>query len=81
MSLCGGVSLRGYEQDKARELNLAGWARNKEDGSDKVVAEGEEKHLKELIDLCRAGDEYARDDKIDVEWGKSPDKFDNFIIK
>ena len=50
-----GVFFRDSSQRKAKELNLSGWVRNELDGTVQIVAEGEEKNLKELIEWCRAG--------------------------
>lgn len=77
-----GVFFRDSTQRKAKELNLSGWVRNEPDGTVQIVAEGEEKDLKELIEWCRAGGaEYTRVDKVNIEWLEPSGQFNNFIVK
>ena len=77
-----GVFFRDSSQRKAEELNLSGWVRNELDGTVQIVAEGEEKDLEELIEWCRAGGtEYAKVDKVDIEWLEPSGQFNNFIVK
>ena len=87
-----GVFFRDSSQRKAKELNLSGWVGNEPDGTVQIVAEGEEKDLKELIEWCRAGGpaspnasqggaEYARVDKVNIEWLKPSGQFNNFIAR
>ncbi len=77
-----GVFFRDSAQRKAKELNLSGWVRNEPDGTVQIVAEGEEKDLKELIEWCRVGGaEYARVDKVNIEWLEPSGQFNNFIVK
>ena len=61
-----GVFFRDSSKKKARELNLSGWVRNESDGTVVIVAEGEEKNLKELIEWCKNGPNHARVDKVEV---------------
>ncbi len=74
-----GVFFRDFVQRKAKELNLSGWVENVSDGTVQVVAEGEEKDLEELIEWCRAGGpEYARVDKVNIEWLEPSGQFNDF---
>ena len=45
-----GVFFRDSSRRKAKELGLSGWVRNEPDGTVQIVAEGEEKSLKKLIE-------------------------------
>ncbi len=77
-----GVFFRDSSRRKAKELNLSGWVRNEPDGIVQIVTEGEEKDLKELIEWCRAGGtEYARVDKVNIEWLEPSGQFNSFIVK
>ncbi len=77
-----GVFFRDSSQRKAKELNLSGWVRNEPDGIVQIVAEGEEKDLKELIEWYRTGGtEYARVDKVNIEWLEPSGQFNSFIVK
>jgi acylphosphatase len=75
------VFFRDSTRRKARKLGLTGWVSNESDGTVKVVAEGEEKKLEELIKWCYNGPMLARIDKIDVEWQKATGQFERFEIK
>ncbi|MBU1137263.1 acylphosphatase [Patescibacteria group bacterium] len=75
------VMFRDFVQRKAKKLDLLGWVRNQDDSAVKVVAEGEEKNLKELIDLCYNGSILSRVDKIEIEWREATGGFDKFKIQ
>lgn len=77
-----GVSFRYSTQQKAEELNLAGWVKNEPNGSVKIVAEGEEKDLNKLIEWCKGGEGgFAKVAKVEVDWSDKSAKYDNFTIK
>ena len=46
-----GVTFRISSKWKAGELGIKGWVRNKEDGTVKLIAEGDKQDLQELIDF------------------------------
>jgi acylphosphatase len=79
--LVQGVFFRDSTKEKAKELDLAGWVRNEPDGTVKVVAEGEEEKLKELIDWCKEGSPSARVEKVDVSWQDATGEFWRFEIR
>lgn len=62
-----GVWFRGSTQDRARELGLRGWARNRDDGSVEVVAHGQDGALDALVDWLHHGPRLARVDSVEVE--------------
>ena len=76
-----GVFFRNSSQRKARKLNLSGFVRNEPDGTVQIMAEGEEKNLKEFIDWCQDGTIYAKVKKVDIEWFPAIEEFDGFEIK
>lgn len=76
-----GVFFRDGSRRKAKELNLSGSVSNEPDGTVAVVAEGEEKDLKEFIEWCKNGPDHAKVDKVDVEWAEPAGEFDDFTIK
>lgn len=76
-----GVFFRDGSRRKAKELNLFGWARNEPDGTVQVVAEGEEKDLKELIEWCQNGSDHAKVEKVDIQWLEPTGQFNDFTIK
>jgi acylphosphatase len=50
-----GVWYRGWAVDQARRLGLAGWVRNRLDGSVEAVFSGPEHAVRAMIDHCREG--------------------------
>ena len=50
-----GVWYRGWTVDHARRLGLAGWVRNRRDGSVEAVFRGPEPAVRAMIELCRQG--------------------------
>jgi acylphosphatase len=50
-----GVWYRGWTVDQARRLHLAGWVRNRFDGSVEAVFSGPEHAVRAMIDSCRRG--------------------------
>jgi acylphosphatase len=66
-----GVGFRYYVQRRAEEMGLAGWVRNRPDGSVEVVAEGSRPALGRLLELLSKGPGLADVDRVDVEWGEA----------
>lgn len=65
-----GVYFRGSTVERARRLELDGWARNLPDGRVEVVAAGEEERLAELAAWLWRGPVAARVEGVRVEeWG------------
>jgi acylphosphatase len=50
-----GVGYRWWAEREARRLGLAGWVRNRGDGSVELLAIGDEGAVEQLAALCRAG--------------------------
>ena len=76
-----GVSFRYYTQREAQQYTLTGWVANKRDGTVKVVAEGAEKELKQLLDFLHRGPTMARVDRIDVDWMEATGEFTQFDVR
>ena len=64
-----GVGFRYVVQRRAQEMGLAGWVRNRPDGSVELVAEGDRAALGRLLELAGKGPGLADVDQVDVEWG------------
>ncbi len=75
------VMYRDSVRRQAKKLGLTGWVMNEDDGTVRVVADGEEENLKKLIDWCYNGPMLAKVDKIDIEWREATGQFNNFDIK
>ncbi len=70
-----GVGYRAFVAFAAQERGLAGWVRNRRDGTVEAVFSGEEELVDEAIGACREGPLAARVDALDVHQG-APDLLD-----
>jgi len=75
------VLYRDSARRKAKKLGLTGWVMNESDGTVKLVAEGEERGLKQLVDWCYNGPILAKINKIDIDWQEATGQFKEFKIK
>ena len=64
-----GVGFRAFVEDTAERLGLAGWVRNRRDGSVEAVFAGPEATVTDAIEACRRGPRSARVTSLDVEEG------------
>ena len=62
-----GVGYRDWVVQTAKQLALAGWVRNRVDGSVEVLVVGEDTAVGWMIDACRRGPPMARVDAVEVE--------------
>lgn len=63
-----GVFFRQSTRERARELGLAGWVRNLENGTVEIEAEGKRESVENLIAWTYEGPPSARVDGVDVTW-------------
>jgi acylphosphatase len=75
------VLFRDFTRENAASLGLAGEVENLSDGSVRVIAQGDEGKLKELIGLLKEGSRFARVDDVMVEWRKPSEKFEGFNVR
>lgn len=75
-----GVFFRAETSDIARRLGLAGWVRNKPDGSVEAVFEGHKEKVQEAIAWCRVGPREARVDDVQVEELLPSGEFEGFSV-
>jgi acylphosphatase len=61
-----GVFFRRTTVQEAERLGLAGWVKNRADGSVELEAEGSEEALEAFLAFCRRGPEHARVDDLAV---------------
>jgi len=77
-----GVCFRAYARDKANTLGLKGWVKNLYSGNEvEIVAEGDDKKIKEFVDWCRQGPSGANVNNVKIEDEESTDEFEKFMIK
>lgn len=55
-----GVYYRAWCIEKAQNLNLTGWVRNRSDGSVEALATGHEADIEEFIAACHTGPNAAK---------------------
>jgi len=75
-----GVNFRNFVQLHAKQLNVSGWVKNLPDGRVELVAEGDEKALKELEKFIRTGPRAAKVTNVEIKPEKPTGLFDRFDI-
>jgi len=63
-----GVGFRASAAYEARRLGLAGWARNRFDGTVEVLAEGDDAAADSFVAWLRRGPSLAHVTGVDVDW-------------
>ncbi len=77
-----GVWYRGSMQEEARQLGVAGWARNEPDGSVAAEVEGERPDVDAIIAWARRGPSGAHVTEVVVEWiAATDDEQGDFAIR
>lgn len=75
-----GVGFRWSAREEAHRLGLAGWARNRSDGTVEVEVEGDAARVESMIEWLRAGPPGSRVDAVEVSEAR-PDGDDAFRIR
>lgn len=75
-----GVFLRRSAKAKADELGVCGFVRNRRDGTVDALAQGPKVKVNAFIKWCRKGPPFAKVAKVEVEWKKHIEDFDEFEI-
>ena len=70
-----GVGFRVWMVEKARELGVSGWVRNRIDGSIEALVAGDTAAVEELLRLCRRGPRMAEVVSIEEDLADPPDHF------
>jgi acylphosphatase len=78
--LVQGVSFRYYTQRQALSLGVKGWVRNEPNGDVRLVAEGTEQALQELLEFLKVGPPYAQVKNVQFEWLHAQGEFERFRI-
>jgi len=76
-----GVYFRYYTRREAERLGLMGWVVNQRDGTVKVVVEGPEKALQEMVRFLLQGSPGSTVDHVEVDWLESTSEFNEFNIR
>lgn len=61
-----GVFFRASVKERAEQHGIAGWVRNRADGSVEALFEGRRLEVEELVSWCSQGPERARVARLDV---------------
>ncbi len=69
-----GVGFRAWIVEKARELGVDGWVRNRGDGAVEVLIAGDVAAVEELSRACRRGPRFAEVVRIDEELAEPPEE-------
>ncbi len=67
-----GVGYRNWMVDKARQLGISGWVRNRVDGSVEALISGAVAAVEELSRLCRRGPRLAEVSSITEDLAEPP---------
>jgi acylphosphatase len=76
-----GVWYRASACERARELGLRGWVRNRSDGQVELEAEGPRETLEALMAWCQKGPPMARVDRVEAEWGSAEGAYSSFEVR
>ncbi|PVY96531.1 acylphosphatase [Actinomycetospora cinnamomea] len=61
-----GVNFRSAAQDAATDLGIAGWVRNRDDGSVEMLVEGDDDAVERMVGWARQGPSAAEVTDVDV---------------
>jgi len=75
-----GVFFRDSLRELARSESVAGWARNRSDGTVEVVLEGSDEAVARVIEFCERGPEQARVHGVEID-AEEPDGLTGFEIR
>jgi len=70
-----------YTAERAQQLSVCGWVRNRGDGSVEAVFEGEEANVQAAVEWCRTGPKWASVDDLTVEWARAKGDLTGFAIR
>ena len=76
-----GVGFRWFVEREARTLGIAGWVRNRMDGTVEVLAMGTREQLSQLHSHLRQGPRAARVDEVDVSEAQPVEGLNTFRIE
>lgn len=75
-----GVWFRGATEAEARAAGVAGWVRNRADGTVEAVFEGPAERVDRLVAFCRRGPRTARVDRVEA-FDEPPEGLAGFDVR
>lgn len=76
-----GVFFRDSSRAEAEMLGLFGFAKNEDEGTVRIVAEGDDVNLKKFIEWCKYGPDHAEVEKTEITWLPPTGEFQSFLIQ
>ena len=76
-----GVFFRMFVKERAIQLNLTGWVKNKDSDKVHILAEGDEQAIKQLISLARQGPPSADVQDVKISYSTPTKEFKYFSVK
>ena len=76
-----GMGYRYSSQAEAKKRGFTGYVKNNDDGGVELVAEGEEKDLKNFVQWCYNGVGSATVYDIKQNWSEATGEFSDFVIR
>jgi len=75
-----GVFFRGSTVERARQVGVNGWVRNRPDGTVEAVFEGSAAQVAEMLCYCQEGPPWARVERIE-EFEEEPEGLGGFGVR
>jgi acylphosphatase len=72
-----GVFFRDSTEEEANRQGVAGWVRNRDDGTVEAVFEGDSDSVDQLVEFCRSGPSRADVERVEVD-DEEPEGLDGF---
>jgi acylphosphatase len=76
-----GVFFRASVEDRALQLGLTGYVRNRPGSAVEVMAEGEKPNLEKLVEYLKVGPPAASVINVSTTWGEYTGSFANFHVR
>ena len=75
-----GVFFRDSTEQEAQSKGVAGWVRNRDDGTVEAVFEGDENAVDAMVEWCRSGPSRADVEDVEVS-DEEPEGIDGFSVR
>jgi acylphosphatase len=76
-----GVFFRDSTRQKAEELGLAGWVRNRPDGQVEALFEGPPEKVEEIVSWCKEGPQRASVENVDADFESAGGDLEGFEVR
>ena len=75
-----GVFFRRSAKMQADKLRVVGLVRNRRDGSVEIIAQGSKSKVDAFIKWCKKGPPFSKVEKVEIEWKKNLEDFEEFEV-